>query len=361
MKKLLVLLLTMVVMTGVLAGCSDESTEDTAADAAAEDNEGDVTDSTDYSEYKIAMISDTIGNEQFILQAYDALEAMADEYGFAWTSIECTDTAAWEENSRGASEDGYDLIVGVGWQAGEVFSTLADEYTDIDYAVIDTTAENDAVKSLAFNTTEGCYVLGVMVGTAFADENLFGYVCNFQDQASYEYRYGFSEGVLSVNPDAEFMYNYANSYSDTSIVYEYTMQQQAAGCTFIFGGVSSSSNSGIYQAALELAEAGTPIYTSGLSIDQTTEENPYIIGGVLKNTDVCMTMIVEEFLAGDFTGGALELGIAEGAFGVVGLGDNDFNYRNEEIMTDEVVEAGKAAAEQITSGELVIEAPAEEE
>ena len=35
------------------------------------------------------------------------------------------------------------------------------------------------------------------------------------------------------------------------------------------------------------------------------------------------------------------------------------NYRNTEIMTDEVLAAGKAAAEKIISGELVIEVPEE--
>ena len=35
------------------------------------------------------------------------------------------------------------------------------------------------------------------------------------------------------------------------------------------------------------------------------------------------------------------------------------NYRNTEIITDEVIEAGKAAAEKIISGEIVIEVPEE--
>ena len=70
------------------------------------------------------------------------------------------------------------------------------------------------------------------------------------------------------------MYNYTNSYADTTLAYEYALQQQAAGCKIIMGGASSSSNAGIYQAALELADQGKTIYTTGLSIDQTKSVYP---------------------------------------------------------------------------------------
>ena len=40
------------------------------------------------------------------------------------TSIECTDIAAWEENTLAASNEGYDLIIGIGWQAADPFSDV---------------------------------------------------------------------------------------------------------------------------------------------------------------------------------------------------------------------------------------------
>ncbi|SMP52314.1 BMP family lipoprotein [Anoxynatronum buryatiense] len=313
----------------------------------------------DFSHLKVALISDPIGTEQFILQAYHKVEEMAGIHGFQWTSMECSDTAQWEENGRAAANEGYDLVIGVGWQAAEPFSALADEFDHVHYAVIDAIAGNDKVTSIGFNETEGCYVLGVMIGTAFPDETLYGYVGSFQTQATYKYRYGFSEGVKSVNPDAEFMYNYTNSYSDTSLPYEYTTQQQAAGATFIFGGVAASANAGIYQAALDLAQRGTPVYTTGLSVDQTTPDNPYIIGGALKNTGSCTEIIISQYLDGTLSGGAQILGLKENAFGVVHVTTDTANYLNEEMMPPEAIEAAKAVAAKIIAGELEIIAPEE--
>jgi basic membrane protein A len=362
MKKLLSVLLAAMLCTALLAACGGgnppaattptggtPTTAPTSTEGAADD----------YSDVKICFLSSPIGNEQFIKQGYDEVVKMASEYGYQWSNMECADTAAWEENARAAAAEGYNLVLAVGWQAAEPFSILADEYPNTSFAVIDTVASNNKVKSIAFNTTEGSYVMGVMIANAFPQEKLFGYVCNFQDQASFEYRYGFEQGVKSVIPGAEFMYNFANSYSDTAIVHDLAIQQAAAGCTFIFGGVANAANAGIYQAALELADKNTPIYTTGLSVDSTTPDNPYIITGLLKDTAVCSRIVVEEFLAGDFKGGAQVLGIKEAAFGVVGITKPTFNYRNEDIMTDAVIAAGNAALAQIRSGALTVVAPLE--
>jgi basic membrane protein A len=367
MKKLLSVLLAAMLCAALLAACGGGNSPSASASAPAGGAPSTAPSATEdgsaaqYGDVKICFLSNPIGNEQFIKQGYDEVVKMADEYGYQWSNMECADTAAWEENARAAAAEGYDLVLAVGWQAAEPFSMLADEYPDTKFAVIDTVASNEKVKSIAFNTVEGSYVMGVMIGAAFPGEKLFGYVCNFQDQASFEYRYGFEQGVKSVISNAEVMYNYANSYSDTAIVHDLAIQQAAAGCTFIFGGVANAANAGIYQAALELADKGTPIYTTGLSVDQTTSDNPYIITGLLKDTAVCSRIVVEELLAGGFTGGAQVLGIKEGAFGVVGVTKEDFNYRNTEIMTDGVIAAGKAALDQIRSGALEVAAPLEGE
>lgn len=347
MKKLIVCMLAMIMMMTSLVGCAS-SGEKVAGDQSGE-----------LSNLKVALISDPIGTEQFILQAYNKVKEMSEIHGFKWTSMECIDTAQWEENTRAASNEGYNLIIGIGWQAADPFSQAAEQNPDIKYAVIDTVAASDKVTSIGFNETEGAYVLGTMVGTAFPEESLYGYISSFQNQATYKYRYGFSEGVKSVNPSASFIYNYTNSYSDTNLAYEYAIQQKAAGANFIMGGVAASANTGIYQAAMELAKKGTPIYTTGLSVDQTTSDNPYIIGGLLKNTGACVETIINDYLEGTLEGGVQILGLKENAFGVVHVTTETANYLNSEIMTEEAIAKGKAVADQIIAGELTIEAPEE--
>ena len=344
MKKLFLLVLCLLTVL-TLAGCGEKKEEEP------------VVDDNPYAGLKIAMVSDTVGTDQFILQAKNKLEEMAAEYGFTATVIECTNTDDWEQKSRNACEQGYNLLVAVGWTGAQAMSTLADEFPDIEFGIIDTIASNERVMSINFNTTDGCYVMGAMVATAFKDDTKFGYIGNFQQQSNFEYKYGFMEGVKSVNPDAEFVAAYADTYGDTSATYNKAVEVVAAlgdGGHFVMGSVANSANAGIYQYALERGEEGKPFYTSGLSVDQTTSENPYIVTGLTKNTAIPMETIVKDFLEdGKVTGGKTTLGVNENAFCVVGV-TFDANYRNSEIMTDEAIAAGKKAAEDLASGAVVL-------
>ena len=122
--------------------------------------------------------------------------------------------AQWTENSEAASHEGYDRSIGLGWQAADSFGTLADANPDIKYAVIDTVCSNDAVTSIGFKEWEGAYVLGTMMATAFRRKISLDICPSDTGQLMLSLQL-FLEGVLSVNPDAEFMYNYTNSYADT--------------------------------------------------------------------------------------------------------------------------------------------------
>lgn len=313
---------------------------------------------TNKDKIKIAMVSDAVGTEQFILQAVNALEASAEKNGFEFSIMETSDTSMYLEKGQAAAEEGFDLVIGLGWASAEPFSELADKYENVHFAVIDTVASNDKVSSVAFNEAEGAYILGAMVATAFEDD-FFGFVSSFQNYASYKYRWGFEQGLLSVNPKSEVMYNFTDSFSDTNKVYEFALQQAAAGANFIMGGVAASANEGLYQAALELAESGKPIYTSGLSVDQTKESNPYLAFGLLKNTGNTTDYIVDNFLAGTLDRGPITLGVKEGGFGVYHI-TQEVEYINKEIITDEVIAAGNAAKAKIDSGELELIAPSED-
>lgn len=160
MKRIIAIILAAVLVLS-LAACGGASGKDANA------------------KYKIALITDPIGTEQFILQAYHEMEALAEEYGFEWSSIECADMAQWTENSEAASHEGYDLIIGLGWQAADPFATLADQNPDIRYVVIDTVCANEKVTSIGFREWEGAYVLGAMMATAFPEETKFGYISSF--------------------------------------------------------------------------------------------------------------------------------------------------------------------------------------
>jgi basic membrane protein A len=279
-------------------------------------------------------------------------------YGYELSIMECSDTDEWQSNYRAAVAEGYDLIVGVGWQSAEYANEMATEYPDAaKYAVIDTDAGSDNVMSMAYNEEQAAYLMGVMAGYAFPNEETYGYIGCFDGAGSFKYRWGFAEGVKSVNPDAKFIFNFTNSYSDTSIAYEFAKQHAAAGATYIFGG-AAACNEGIFQAALELAETGTKIYSIAQDADCTTETNPYILSAQLNNTGVTMGFIIDAYFAGNMTMGLTEQKLVDGAIGATHI-TNPGAYLNSEILTEEVIANCQAVVENIVSGETVLTMPAE--
>ncbi len=299
----------------------------------------------------IAVITDTIGTNLFLTQVVDMVEEKAAEYGFNYSIMECADTDEWKNNYEAATHEGYDLIVGVGWQAAE----FAAENATADgpkFAVIDTDAGSEYVASFSYNEEQAAFVMGLMAGKAFPDEDIYGYIGCFDGPGSWKYRWGFMEGVKVTNPDAKFTFNWTNSYTDPTNAHEFALQMQAMGATYIFGGAAACDN-GIYQAALELAADGKYIYTIGQDADETREDNPYILSSQLKNTGVTMGLIIDEFYAGTLQGGLTTLTLADGAIGATWV-TADGNYRNTEILTDEVLDFCKDYVNKIVSGEIEI-------
>lgn len=299
---------------------------------------------------RIAVICDPIGTNLFLTQVQETIVARSAELGYTYSIIECSDTDAWQSNYEAAAHEDYDLIIGVGWQAGSYAKENAEAgIGDTQYAVIDTDAGSDKVASFSYNEEQAAFVMGLMAGKAFPDQEIYGYVGCFDGSGSWKYRFGFMEGVKISNPDAKFTFNWTNDYSDPTNAHEYALQMQAMGCTYIFGG-AAACNEGIFQAALELAKEGKYIYSIAQDADATTPDNPYIISSQLKNTGVTASIILDKFYAGELTCGVTELKLADGAIGATWI-TSEGNYRNEEIMTDELIAFCNDYVEKIISGE----------
>lgn len=300
---------------------------------------------------QVALVTDTlVGHNQFIMQAYNELLELSKEYDIDTRHLEATDTYTWTEGTRELCMQGYDLIIGLGWQATTSFSNLSSEYPNIQFTVVDTPGDGNNVRGVVYEVTDGCFVLGAMMAKAFPDETVFGYVGNFKDAGNFAYETGFRQGVLSVNPEAEFVIEFANTYNDVNLVREASMKIIEQGAKVIMGSVSSSANWGLYDICLELAKEGQPVYATGLSVDQTTEENAYIVAGVTKDTALPVRISVEEFLNETYVAEDMNLDLKDGGFGVVHLNEEVANYHNDTIITSDVIAFAQQVYDDLNQG-----------
>ncbi len=314
---------------------------------------------------KVAIILDPVGVNPFLTQVVDKFAEVkaAGTYPMEYSVIECADDTAWSENIRASVEEGYDLILVVGWQGADPLNEVATQFPDkAQYVIIDTVCDNENVKSYIFKPQEAAYLIGIIAGMVSADagkpEGPFGGVHANPGQGSFEWRYGYMEGIKSVNPDVtneNFIFNYTKSYTDAPTAKELALQQAAQGCVFI-NAASAVADFGTFEAALEKG-----FYTSGQDYDRTSPDNLNIITTQVKYTGIVAGMIIDEFFSTGIQPGVVSLGLAEGVVGATYITDDGVNPRNTEVLTDEIVARAREAADAIISGELVLEVPLEED
>jgi len=168
-----------------------------------------------------------------------------------------------------------------------------------------------------------------------------------------KFEYGFKAGVKSVNPDAEVIVNYADSFEDSAKGKEIALVQHQAGADVIFhaaGGVGA----GLIEAAKEEG-----FWAIGVDQDQSHLAPEAVLCSMLKRVDVGVYTVAQSVIDGTFAGGTTVFDAANDGVGYSDLAGNV----PEEIKAeaDKYLEAIKAGTFVVPSTEAefeVFEAPA---
>lgn len=341
MKKVLAIVLSVLLVLSLVAGCTPKEDDEKTGD----------------EKKKIALLTDQAGTQVFILEMIKGMNEGAEKYNFEPIIAESGDAAAFEDNARALIEEGVDLIIGGGWQSGEALAKIATEFPDAaDYALIDSEVDAENVKCISYREQEGAYLIGV-IGAMVADEgeDVFGSVHVNQGSGSWKWRYGYMEGVKTIYPDAEFIFNYTGDFNDPAKAKEFALQHFEQGASFV-NAAAAGGDSGVFEAALEKG-----FYTSGQDVDLTSPDNPYIVSSQIKDTRTTVLYLLEKYFSDEEWTTDNEIwGLAEGTIGAVHVTHETENERSERLTDDEVAQL-KQIAEDIRTGELDLTNIPEEE
>ncbi len=344
-KKNNILCWLMVLILLCLSGCSNE----TAAKEEAEQLQVDI------SQMRIALIGDPNQSDAYFLsKAYDAFAKQQEKYGFVGKQVTILDEQEWSMYIKALASQQYDMIIGIGCQAGKELSMYVKAYPDCKFVVIDTAVTDPDVKSIVYNACEGAYVLGAMMATAIPYETSYGYIGNLDNDENYAYQYGFTKGVQSIDPDAVIDVLFTGSFTSEQLAYDCAMTLASQGVRFIMGAVSSNANAGIYRAANELADNEMSIYTTGLGYDQTTVDYLTLLGGLTKDASVAFDALFAELIYDCYSTDTITLGTQEGGIGVLHITTTPVSYQSS-LITDAVIKAGNRALEEILSSEVSLQ------
>jgi basic membrane protein A len=210
---------------------------------------------------------------------------------------------------RNYASEGYNLIIGDGFEYSDALKQVASEYPNVKFAGIGSegTAPNLAVMTLRYG--EDGYLLGVLCGS-LTKTNKIGIVTATPDPTGKAEFDNVKTEAQAIDPKATVTIAYTGSWSDVAKAKEAALAQIADGCDIIIADCDVS-NKGVFQAVVE-----KNVQAVGWSEDQHDQAPNNILTSAVEDMSTLVYLAGEYYQNGTFTGQVYALGVKEGAQGL---------------------------------------------
>jgi basic membrane protein A len=331
----------------VLAACGDDAGETTTTAGGATTTAGG--DTTTTAAAPTTTAAELIGEGRVVGMAFDVggrgdlsfndLAALAWDDGMAmygYTGEELAPDAGGEnreENLRLLAESGQELIIANGFAFAQNVWRVGTEFPDTMFAITDDCPQDDTftvvemanVRCMLFSEEQGSFLMGVAAALK-STTGTIGFIGGVQVPLILKFQAGFEAGALAANPDINILPAvYLTQVPDFTGFNDPVKGKEAAlalygqGADVIFH-AAGGSGLGLFQAADELSTDDSFLWAIGVDSDQyNTVGDPalqeHILTSMLKRVDVAVGKAILDFLEGNFTPGAVRLGLAEEGVG----------------------------------------------
>lgn len=327
----------------------------TACDNAADDGSGDGSGDGDAaSELKVGLAYDVggRGDRSFNDSAFRGLEQAAEELGVQTQDFEPSDgepDSAKEERLTTMAEEGYDVIIAVGFAYDGAIQSVAPEYPEVDFAIVDSEVEGiDNVTSLVFAEEQASFLAGAAAALT-TEEDHVGFIGGVETPLIHKFEAGFVAGAEHVNEDINVEIDYLSQppdmsgFSDPARGREVAQAQYDRGADVIYHAAGASGN-GVLESAVS-----NDFTFIGVDSDQYVNaedaQKPHVLTSAIKQVDVSVFELISAAAEGDVEGGIQRFDLSDGGV--------DYTTSNEESI-EPIQEELDALKEQIVAGEIEV-------
>jgi basic membrane protein A and related proteins len=236
--------------------------------------------------------------------AYEGLTELRDSLGALISHIQTKTPAEFEENFRQYGAQGYDLVVGHGFEFQDAATRVAPSYPKTNYVVTSGRVTAQNLAGIAFLFEEASYQAGILAG-AITKTNKLGLIAGTELPPVKASFIAFERGAKSVNPRIEVLISYIGNWDDVSAGKEQALAQIGRGVDVIFQN-ADAAGLGIFQAARE-----KKVYAFGTNANQNAVAPDVILGSVVIDLPKAFMLIGREVKSGTFTGRVIDLGVKD--------------------------------------------------
>jgi basic membrane protein A len=293
--------------------------------------------------FKAAIVTDTagLGDQSFNDSANRGLQQAGEELGIETQVYETSQPSDYEPSLARAPSQGSDITFAIGFLMTDALTNVAGQNASAKYAIIDSVVEADNVASLNFKEEEGSFLVGVVAGL-MTKSNKVGFIGGLEVPLIKKFEVGYRAGVMTANPDAEVLINYAGDFNDPGKGKEIALSQYADGADVIYH-ASGGTGLGLFQAA---QEKGSGFWAIGVDSDQYNQAPDNILTSMMKRVDVAVYETIKAAKEGNFQAGTTVFGLKEDGVGLAPTTSNN--------TPQEVIDQAKALGDKIIAGEFTV-------
>ena len=296
----------------------------------------------------------------------------------AWAGAKCAATGTWPDGTtcgkpaqnillrdiepgnptsiepamRAFAERNYDLIIGIGFAQTPIIESVAKDYPNIRFAIVDGVSNLPNVASLVFKEHEGSYLVGMMAAKT-SKTGTIGFLGGMDIGLIHRFKEGYEEGAKAVNPNIRVIPNYVGvtdaAWNNPGKGKEIALAQISKGADVIFT-AAGNSGLGAFDAVEQAGKQNgrATHFVIGVDANQNMVKPGFVLTSMVKRVDNAVYSIIDDVVNGRFKAG----------FHVYGLGEDGVGYamdeNNKDLITPEMLQVAEDAKKKIISGEIKV-------
>lgn len=319
MKKKLLGLLMAGVMGLSITACGGAKNEAPKDETPVVESETKKEDDQVAGSFYVAMISDTggVNDQSFNQSSWEGLQEFEIKTGSKVSFLESTQASDYASNFDKLTDEGANLIWGIGYVIADKLLDAAamnpeQSYAIIDYDYGDEIPEN--VTSAVFNVQDSSFLVGYVAGLT-TKTNRVGYLGGMKsptmDLFEYGYRAGVDYAAAELGKEIAVDVQFAESFTDAAKGKAIAASMYSAGSDIIFHAAGAVGVGAIEQAVEENK------WIIGVDRDQSYLAPKNILTSALKTVSVATSQLSEDAMNGVEIGGkTFKYGLKDGAVGI---------------------------------------------
>ena len=284
-------------------------------------------------------------DKSFNEAAYNGAERFKADSGIAYREFEVTNPSMREQALRNMARRGAQVVVAMGFAQAAAVETVAQEFPDTKFTLIDMVVDLPNVQSVIFKEHEGSFLVGMAAAMA-SQTGKVGFVGGMDIPLIRKFALGYVEGAKHINPDIEIYQNMTgttpSAWNDPTRGGELARSQFDRGADVVYA-AAGGTGIGVYQAAKDAGKLAI-----GVDSNQNYIHPGTMLTSMIKRVDVAVYESFKAAQDGTWQGGIQILGLAEDGVGWA------LDEHNRSLISAEIEAAVEQARQDIIAGNIAV-------